>query len=154
AEWHSIVCYRRRIWIYRYIIAVNEIHISAIQRGVQPATLYLKAVPSHVRNLHVVLRKEPLHRQVENAETGSIILFRMGTQQLHTQANAHHRLPERTDKCVQLFVLQISHGVPGLADTRKDYLIRAGDGFGVVGNGVFDTKPVERKGNGLDVARV
>ena len=93
-EWLYVVAVSNRVGVAVHVVTVDEVHKVTLANAIVERTLeIMQAVPSHVRDFLAVLsRDETFHLSVEDSQAVSVALLAVAAHQLHSDADAQHRL--------------------------------------------------------------
>ena len=143
----------------RHVEAVDEVDILPLDACVEECRPRVgQRVPAHLRHLQVVGvgggQGELPDGHVEYAEAVGVALVGVAAHQLHAEAHAQHRLPQRHDEPVHARGPQVRHGGAGLAHAGEYHLVGRADGVEVVGYFGLGAKALHGVADRADVARV
>ena len=93
----------------------------------------MDGIPTNLRDFGLgLIRNKVLYFFLKNTQTRCIIFFRVGTHQLHPQADAQKGLLCIKDQFVQPSLFQIVHGRTGLSYSGKDDFVGGENDFRII----------------------
>src|SRR5690349_17749614 len=99
---------------------MNKVSKLIFGSRIKPPVRQGQVVPSHVRNFHVAFRNEEFYIFVEDAEALGVVLFRVLTHQLHTEADSEYRLLQFYNDLIELVIAQIFHCSTRFSNAREN----------------------------------
>ena len=104
----------------------------------------IDVVPSYLGNfVRYHIGGKPFDLLVEQAQAGRVALFRMGAHQLHTQANAQHRLCQGADEPVELAFAQVGHGRRCFPYPGENHPVGTAYRIEIIGHNGLDPYPLQ-----------
>ena len=132
AEGEPIVAARDRGGVWGSRVAVHEVGVVILLQALEQGrgAIDLERVPSHVRNRMLRVARQACRTARNDAETLRLIFLRGLEQQLHSEANAQHRLLQRRDQgskllCRSLDMACAAAPTPGKMTWLASRILRA-----------------------------
>lgn len=153
AERYDVVRHRRRELAQRNVEAVDEIDVLVV-KDIAVGGIF-DNVPPHVRHFVLVaLRTKTEHIDGEDAEAVGVALLGVTAHQLLANADAEHRLLERTDHLVEAALTQVTHRLTGLALPWKQHLVSRPQLLGIVGQEGLHAESFQGVYDGIDITSI